>query len=207
MAIGAGGIGRVDRVANFRKHQRAIIDVAGIGGIWRVEVRRLQRICQRAGFALADRRKNGPAMRAAVPRDRSAGPSCGLTLITSSRVGRSGSRCRNVRLLLHGFFRQWVFRQWVFRGRRGEFTDLLSIRTTRIQEERPLILLSTCSCGSLIFERSPMFSAPAQPCTQTHFISGLTSQCPLGRTPPQGPLRRVLGQFIGQDIPVEDSAH
>ncbi len=49
--------------------------------------------------------------------------------------------------------------------------------------------------------------APAQACTQTHFISGLTSQWPFSRTPPQGPLRRFFGQFIGQDMPVEDSAH
>ena len=28
-----------------------------------------------------------------------------------------------------------------------------------------------------------------------------------GRTPPQGPLRKLFGQFIGQDMPVEDSTH
>jgi len=39
-------------------------------------------------------------------------------------------------------------------------------------------------------------------CTQTQGISGLISQCPSGRTPPQGPLRRFLGQVIGQVIPV-----
>ena len=53
----------------------------------------------------------------------------------------------------------------------------------------------------------PMRSAPSQACTQTHFISGFTSQCPLSRTPPHGPLRRFFGQFIGHDMPVEESAH
>jgi len=31
---------------------------------------------------------------------------------------------------------------------------------------------------------------------------GLTSQLPFARTPPQGPLRNCLGQFMGQDMPV-----
>jgi len=35
----------------------------------------------------------------------------------------------------------------------------------------------------------------------------LTSQLPLSRTPPQGPLRNVFGQFMGQDMPVELSTH
>jgi hypothetical protein len=35
----------------------------------------------------------------------------------------------------------------------------------------------------------------------------LISQLPLSRTPPQGPLRIDFGQFIGQDIPVDPSAH
>ena len=48
---------------------------------------------------------------------------------------------------------------------------------------------------------------PATAATQTQFISGSTSQLPLSRTPPQGPLRRVFGQFIGQDMPVELSTH
>jgi hypothetical protein len=38
-------------------------------------------------------------------------------------------------------------------------------------------------------------------------MSGLTSQLPLARTPPHGPLRKLLGQFMGQDIPVELSTH
>jgi hypothetical protein len=33
----------------------------------------------------------------------------------------------------------------------------------------------------------------------------LTSQCPFSRTPPQGPLRIVFGQFIGHDMPVLES--
>jgi hypothetical protein len=48
---------------------------------------------------------------------------------------------------------------------------------------------------------------PSKASTQTQRISGLTSQLPLARTPPQGPLRRFLGQFIEQDMPVELSAH
>ena len=38
-------------------------------------------------------------------------------------------------------------------------------------------------------------------------ISGLISQPPFWRTPPQGPLRRVLGQFIGQAMPVSPRVH
>ena len=49
-------------------------------------------------------------------------------------------------------------------------------------------------------ERSYAFS-------QTQRISGLTSQWPLARTPPQGPLRSVFGQVIGQVSPVEWSTH
>jgi hypothetical protein len=49
-------------------------------------------------------------------------------------------------------------------------------------------------------DRSTAFS-------QTHFISGLTSQCPSGRTPPQGPLRSVFGQFIGHVSPVSCKTH
>ena len=43
--------------------------------------------------------------------------------------------------------------------------------------------------------------------TQTHTISGLTSQWPSNRTPPHGPFRKFLGQFIGQTRPVECSTH
>ena len=43
--------------------------------------------------------------------------------------------------------------------------------------------------------------------TQTQRISGFTSQCPFSRTPPQGPLRSVFGQFIGHVMPVECSTH
>jgi hypothetical protein len=38
-------------------------------------------------------------------------------------------------------------------------------------------------------------------------MSGLTSQLPSARTPPQGPLRKDFGQFIGHDMPVELSTH
>ena len=36
-------------------------------------------------------------------------------------------------------------------------------------------------------------------------MAGFTSHMPFSRTPPQGPLRSVLGQFIGQDMPVRDN--
>ena len=54
---------------------------------------------------------------------------------------------------------------------------------------------------------SAMRALPATARYQTHFISGRTSQLPLARTPPQGPLRRLFGQFMGQDMPVELSTH
>src|SRR4051812_43519032 len=69
----------------------------------------------------------------------------------------------------------------------------LVMRTTRSQDDLPLRLLSTACCTFRIFSNpSSIRAAPCQPCTQTHFISGFTSQLPLGRTPPQGPLRRVF---------------
>ena len=49
--------------------------------------------------------------------------------------------------------------------------------------------------------------APSQASAQTQRMAGLTSQKPPGRTPPQGPFRSCLGQFIGQDMPVEESTH
>ena len=52
-----------------------------------------------------------------------------------------------------------------------------------------------------------MLREPSQALTQTQGMSGSTSQLPLARTPPQGPLRSCLGQFIGHDMPVEDSTH
>jgi hypothetical protein len=52
-----------------------------------------------------------------------------------------------------------------------------------------------------------VFGARSTAFTQTQRISGFTSQFPLGRTPPHGPLRSVLGQFIGQVIPVECNTH
>ena len=52
-----------------------------------------------------------------------------------------------------------------------------------------------------------MRALPTTASRHTHFISGRTSQLPLARTPPHGPLRRFFGQFIGQDMPVELSMH
>ena len=46
---------------------------------------------------------------------------------------------------------------------------------------------------------------PRQPSTHTHCICGSTSQPPSGRTPPQGPLRTDLGQFIGHAMPLRES--
>src|SRR6185312_7233459 len=61
--------------------------------------------------------------------------------------------------------------------------------------------MSAISCAHGVFgARSTAF-------THTHRISGLTSQCPSGRTPPHGPLRRVFGQFIGHVMPVECRTH
>ena len=57
-------------------------------------------------------------------------------------------------------------------------------------------------CGS-----SGRFSARWFAFTHTHCISGLTSQAPSTPTPPHGPLRSCLGQFMGHDMPVSDSAH
>ena len=55
--------------------------------------------------------------------------------------------------------------------------------------------------------RARIRAAPSQASTQTQRISGRTSQKPPGRTPPQGPFRSSLGQFIGHDMPVELSTH
>jgi len=48
---------------------------------------------------------------------------------------------------------------------------------------------------------------PSKASTQTQRMSGLTSQLPLARTPPHGPLRRLLGQFMEHDMPVALNAH
>src|SRR5712692_5805959 len=47
----------------------------------------------------------------------------------------------------------------------------------------------------------------SQACTQTQGLSGHTSQFPSARTPPQGPLRKFLGQRMGQVSPVECRMH
>jgi hypothetical protein len=43
--------------------------------------------------------------------------------------------------------------------------------------------------------------------TQTQRMAAFTSQLPSARTPPQGPLRISLAQFIGHAMPVADSTH
>ena len=44
----------------------------------------------------------------------------------------------------------------------------------------------------------PDASARSWAVTQTHVISGCTSQRPSGETPPHGPLRSCFGQVCGQ---------
>ena len=53
----------------------------------------------------------------------------------------------------------------------------------------------------------PMFRSPSKAFTQTQAIEGSISHKPSARTPPQGPFLRFFGQFIGQDMPVDDSTH
>ncbi len=54
---------------------------------------------------------------------------------------------------------------------------------------------------------SAIWRLPSQAFTQTQGISGRPRNCRPAGTPPQGPLRRPFGQFIGQDMPVEDRMH
>lgn len=77
---------------------------------------------------------------------------------------------------------------------------------TRSQVEVPA---RSCSTGALIAAGSVPASVrrpPRHASTQTHCMSGRTSQLPSCRTPPHGPLRSCLGQFIGHDMPVAESA-
>src|SRR4029079_16149843 len=74
-------------------------------------------------------------------------------------------------------------------------------------EEVPQRRLSTGGLRSSISWAHGVLGARSTAFTPTHGISGLASHVPSGRTPPQGPLRSVLGQFIGQVIPVECSTH
>src|SRR5690606_4752883 len=66
---------------------------------------------------------------------------------------------------------------------------------------------STGFCTSRILSPCTMLRDPSHALTQTQGMSGSTSQWPLARTPPQGPLRNCLGQFIGHDMPVDDRMH
>src|SRR5882757_1461150 len=89
----------------------------------------------------------------------------------------------------------------------GGFFSAFS-RATRSHDERPCTRWSTANCNSAIAATPPgMRSLPRNACTQTHFMSGSTSQLPLSRTPPQGPFRNAFGQFMGHDMPVELSTH
>ena len=81
-------------------------------------------------------------------------------------------------------------------------------RATASHDERPSRRRSTANCTTLMATLpSRMRRLPATASTQTHRICGSTSQWPSARTPPQGPLRRFFGQFIGHDMPVEPSTH
>jgi len=76
-------------------------------------------------------------------------------------------------------------------------------RATLSQDERPSEPAIHSNLhhtdGGLAFDACARCRQSAS--TQTHRISGLTSQLPLARTPPQGPLRRFLGQFMEHDMP------
>ena len=80
-------------------------------------------------------------------------------------------------------------------------------RPARSQAEEPLSRWSTGGSTSRMRAPPRIRAAPSQARTQTQRISGLTSQNPPGRTPPQGPFLSSFGQFIGQDMPVEESTH
>src|SRR5690606_21776790 len=66
---------------------------------------------------------------------------------------------------------------------------------------------STGFCTARIASPCLMLREPSHALTQTHGMSGSTSQLPFARTPPQGPFLSCFGQFIGQDMPVEDRMH
>ena len=82
----------------------------------------------------------------------------------------------------------------------------LSSRASLSHVDVPLPLWSTAN--SISFMTSPFFilKAPSHAATQTQRMFSSTSHMPFGRTPPQGPLRIVFGQFMGQLIPVFESA-
>ena len=75
---------------------------------------------------------------------------------------------------------------------------------TRSQADFPSILCSRGGNGWREYSIVRMLLAPTQASTQTQRISGFTSQWPLLRTPPQGPLRNDLAQFTGHVMPVTD---
>lgn len=80
-----------------------------------------------------------------------------------------------------------------------------------IQDEVPFSWLSTGGRRWLYSSRQVLGSGRllvrSYACVQMQRISGTTSQLPFSRTPPHGPLRKVLGQVIGQVMPVEWSTH
>src|SRR5262249_27008656 len=72
------------------------------------------------------------------------------------------------------------------------------------------VSLSDWSTGFCTLRMASPFTIcrhPSHAFTQTQGMSGSTSQLPLARTPPQGPLRSCFGQFIGHDMPVDESTH
>ena len=88
-----------------------------------------------------------------------------------------------------------------FRARPPPARSRAARRRSRAASSRP----ASAARGSR--RRACMRRLPSQACTQTHGMSGSTSQWPLARTPPQGPFRSRFGQFIGHDMPVEERMH
>src|SRR5690606_7525308 len=78
---------------------------------------------------------------------------------------------------------------------------------TRSQAEVSRSDWSTGFCTARIASPFRIRRDPSQAFTHTQGMSGSTSQFPLARTPPQGPFLSCFGQFMGQDMPVEERMH
>src|SRR6516165_346839 len=195
MHIGARGIGGINGVADLGEDEGAVVDLLRIGGVRGVELGGdgelplAQHALEPAARAVARQRgKRIGRIDVALGRHGALGATGGLSArgFSTSTLSDAG--------LAAGFLA-------------GVGAGSVLSRTTFSQEEWPLRRLSTGFWTSRIAPPLAICCDPSQACTQTHFISGLTSQWPLSRTPPQGPLRRFFGQFIEQDMPVEESAH
>ena len=58
--VGAGGVGGVDRIADFREHKRAVVDLLRVGGIRRVQLGGDGELALAQKRAPAGRAKSGP---------------------------------------------------------------------------------------------------------------------------------------------------